>query len=155
MASYRSGATPIPADIITYRLGDKLVYVRPADDYEQALDFAQKEFHEELSTISRERISFNVYATMNGERRSVRISESAWAPAVARLLRGEVIDISIRPLPQPSGTKDQPPQYLDVLPQTRLSEPRLTPTYPVRCKEPLPGRRSDKGSSRHWFAGKS
>lgn len=33
MATYRSSPT-VPADIITYRLGTKLVYVKPADDYE-------------------------------------------------------------------------------------------------------------------------
>ncbi|KAG5653513.1 hypothetical protein H0H81_012586 [Sphagnurus paluster] len=81
---------PVAADIITYRLGSKLVYVRPADDYEA--NFAQKEFPEELANVPRERISFMISAKMNGESRVVRISESAWVGAVTRLLRGEVID---------------------------------------------------------------
>ena len=33
MATFRSTPT-IPPEVITYRLADKLVYVRPADDYE-------------------------------------------------------------------------------------------------------------------------
>jgi len=148
MATYRSAPT-VPADIITYRLGDKLVYVRPADSYEQALDFAQKEFSDELSQVSRDRISFTIVATMNGERRAVRISESAWVAAVARLLRGEVIDIQVRPPPQSADSKDQPPQYLEVPQLPRMY--RSTPPSPNSSRSPSPSSRSDRGSSRPWF----
>ncbi|RDB25429.1 hypothetical protein Hypma_007551 [Hypsizygus marmoreus] len=152
MASYRSGPT-VPADIITYRLGCKLVYVKPADNYEQALDFAQKEFPEELANVSRNRISFTIMANMNGERKVVRISESAWVAAVARLLRGEVIDVQVRPLAPSADSKELPPQYLDVphihvCPHHPLSAPS-SPRNRSRDISPTPSSKSDKGRS--WF----
>ncbi|KAG6809303.1 hypothetical protein H0H92_000761, partial [Tricholoma furcatifolium] len=95
----RRSEPTVPAEIITYRFGPKLVYVKPADNYEQAIDYAQKEFSEELEGVPRDRISFVVAARLNNnERQSVRISESAWQAAVARLLRGEVVDIQVRPV---------------------------------------------------------
>ncbi|GLB37778.1 hypothetical protein LshimejAT787_0408290 [Lyophyllum shimeji] len=149
MATYRS-EPPVPTDIITYRLGSKLVYVRPADNYEQALELAQKEFSEDLAGLSRDRISFNITAKMNGERRHVRISESAWVAAVTRLLRGEVIDIHVRPPPGFVDTKEPPPpQYLEV-PQTTLRH-SSTPSSPrSRSRDPSPSP-SERGSSRSWF----
>jgi hypothetical protein len=150
------------------------VYVRPADDYEvrskrswsysvldipplqQALDFAQKEFPEELSDVSRDRISFNISATMGGERRAIRISESAWVAAVARLLRGEVIDVTVKPLPKSPKSSDakdiEPPQYLEVpqpVSQSRAS--RSTPASPAHSRQTSPSGQSEKGSSRSWF----
>ena len=111
---------------------------------QQALNFAQKEFAEELSEVSRDRISFNISAPVNGERRSVRISESAWPAAVARLLRGEVIDIHLRPLP----LKDQPPQYLEVPdPTSQLS--RSSPPSRTHSREGSPSCGSEK--PRSWF----
>jgi len=112
MATFRSQPT-IPPDIITYRLDDKLVYVRPADNYEEALDIAQKEYPDELSQVPRERIAFSKAATVSGQRHVVRISESAWVGAVSRLLRGEVIDIQVRSPPHTVVLKDEPPQYLE------------------------------------------
>ncbi|KAF8070781.1 hypothetical protein FPV67DRAFT_1414279 [Lyophyllum atratum] len=150
MATYRS-EPPVPTDIITYRLQSKLVYVRPADNYEQALDFAQKEFPDELAGVSRDRISFNITAKMNGEHRHVRISESAWVAAVTRLLRGEVIDVHVRPPPGTIDTKDAPPpQYLEV-PQPTLRHSTSTPSSPYhRSRDPSPSP-SEKVSSRSWF----
>ncbi|KAF9012473.1 hypothetical protein BDQ17DRAFT_704566 [Cyathus striatus] len=110
MATYRS-IQPVPTDIITYRFAEKLVYVRPADNYEQALDVAQKEFPEELGDIPRDRITFNIVANINGGRKHVRISDSAWIATVARLLRGEIIELHIRP---DTSEKDAPPLYLEV-----------------------------------------
>lgn len=147
MATFRSTPT-VPPEVITYRLADKLVYVRPADNYEQALDFAQKEFAEELSEVSRDRISFNISAPVNGERRSVRISESAWPAAVARLLRGEVIDIHVRPLP----AKDQPPQYLEVPLDSASRMSRSSPPSRTHARESSPSCGGEKSSSpRSWF----
>ncbi|KAJ7891507.1 hypothetical protein B0H13DRAFT_1887137 [Mycena leptocephala] len=100
--------TPALPDYITYRFANRLVYVRPAQTYEIALDIAQKEFVE-LANISRDRISFNTVATLNRqEPRVVRISESAWFVAVARQLCGGVIDILVTLDP------NSPPTYLAV-----------------------------------------
>ncbi|KAF5380532.1 hypothetical protein D9615_004722 [Tricholomella constricta] len=148
MATYRS-EPPVPTDIITYRCGSKLVYVRPADSYEQALDFAQKEFPEELAELPRDRIFFNISAKMNGEHKQVRISESAWVAAVTRLLRGEVIDVCVRPEPRDTKSELPPPQYLEV-PQRSLRQSSSAPSSPQnRSREPSPTP-SDKGS-RSWF----
>ncbi|KAJ7810930.1 hypothetical protein B0H13DRAFT_2384307 [Mycena leptocephala] len=102
-------STPALPDYITYRFANRLKkFVRPAQTYEIALDIAQKEFVE-LANVSRDRISFNTVATLNRqELRVVRISESAWFPAVARQLCGGVIDILVSPDP------NSPPTYLAV-----------------------------------------
>jgi hypothetical protein len=86
-----------PPDIVTYRLNGKMVYVTPADNYEQALDFAQKVFRQQLGRIKRDRISFAVTVITNGERRSVRIAEMAWGAVVATLQRYEIIDVHVQP----------------------------------------------------------
>ncbi|KAG6891495.1 hypothetical protein C0992_005634 [Termitomyces sp. T32_za158] len=153
----------VPADIITYRLDSKLVYVRPADDYEvghtscftfseakrrvqQALDYAQKEYPE-LAELERSRISFHINAKLNGHSQPVRISESAWPAAVSRLLRGEVIDVCIQPSIDAKYAV-APPQYLEV-PQPRysLSAPSSPPR---RSPSPALSTRSEK-NKRSWF----
>jgi hypothetical protein len=96
---------------------------------------AKKEFPDELGHILRERIGFTVaIKTSRGDQRTVRISESAWAPAVARLLRGDVIDIEVQ------GSKEEPPpHYLDV-PSSKAS---LRSRSPSRSPSP----KSEKGGS--------
>ncbi|KAJ2914401.1 hypothetical protein MD484_g6016, partial [Candolleomyces efflorescens] len=127
---YRSGPT-VPADIVTYRHNEKLVYVKPAETYELALDMAQKEFAEDLAKIPREKIGFSVTSTFGAEKRHVRISESAWASAIARLLRGEIVDVYIRE--DPTGKEIPPP----TLPPRYLEIPKVT----------FPGESSSKGKS--------
>ncbi|KIK09123.1 hypothetical protein K443DRAFT_671626 [Laccaria amethystina LaAM-08-1] len=158
--TYRNGPV-VPADIITYKHAGKLVYVKPAENYELALDFAQKEFPEELAHVPRERIMFTISVNVQGERRHVRISESAWPGTVGRLLRGEVIDVGLRPDP---SAVIPPPQYLEVpSKETAVVQPkpksvrhsRSTPSS--RSHSPAPSNQSDKGSStriRSWFGGK-
>ncbi|PFH50877.1 hypothetical protein AMATHDRAFT_143916 [Amanita thiersii Skay4041] len=93
MPSQRAAHTP--ADFVTYRYGQKLVYVAPVYDYEQAVNIAQKEYTE-LAQIPRDRILFSISAPLHGKKHMVRISESAWSAAMQRVLRGEIIDIHIR-----------------------------------------------------------
>ncbi|KAJ7039095.1 hypothetical protein C8F04DRAFT_1255257 [Mycena alexandri] len=145
--------TPALPDYITYRFANRLVYVRPAQTYETALDIAQKEFIE-LAAIPRERISFNTVATLNRqEPRVVRISESAWVAAVARQLCGGVIDILVSP------DHNAPPTYLavpgpgemmkdevDILRKTRSSPPS-----PVHSRQSSPSGRSTKSAKRSWL----
>ena len=52
-----------------------------------------------------------VSAQVGGEKKYIRISESAWVAAVAGLLRGEVVKIQV----DPEDRKDYLPQYRDVL----------------------------------------
>lgn len=110
-----------PPDLITYRLGSKYVYVAPAPNYEDALDIARKEFPEELRHVQRNHITFNVsLRTSRGDDRTVRISESAWAPAMARLLRGDIIDVGV--YTPPSDKIEPPPRYLDGVPPIRSQQ---------------------------------
>jgi hypothetical protein len=74
---------------------------------------ALKEFADELTGIPKHRIRLSLQATVNGNRRRVRISESAWPSAVSRLLRGEVIDIEVVE-ERTKEEKDAPPRYLEV-----------------------------------------
>lgn len=60
---------------------------------------------------------FNTVVNMGGQKTRVRISESAWKPTVAHLMRGEVLDIEIREDPDEKWNrreKDPPPGYLEV-----------------------------------------
>ncbi|KAK7444259.1 hypothetical protein VKT23_015269 [Stygiomarasmius scandens] len=95
-ASAPNHTNSIP-EIITYRLDDSLVYVKPSLNYNEAITLAIKEYPSELGPISRSRITFTIQATMNGTRRTVRISESAWERTVSRMVRGEVVAIEILP----------------------------------------------------------
>ncbi|KAJ6597422.1 hypothetical protein B0H10DRAFT_2232052 [Mycena sp. CBHHK59/15] len=142
---------PALPDYITYRYANKLVYVRPAQNYETALDIAQKEFVE-LSEVPRERISFNTIATLNRqEPRVVRISESAWFAAVARQLCGGVIDILVSPDP------NSPPTYLAVPAEMMkeeidiLSKARSTPSSRPPPRQPSPSGRSTKSAKCSWL----
>ncbi|KAJ7076856.1 hypothetical protein B0H15DRAFT_790174 [Mycena belliarum] len=145
--------TPALPDYITYRFANRLVYVKPAETYEMALDIAQKEFVE-LTDVPRDRISLNTVATLNRETpRVVRISESAWFPAVARQLCGGVIDIIV--LSDPNS----PPTYLAV-PTDMVKEEieilrktRSTPASPAHSRQPSPSARSNKSAKRLWLPG--
>ncbi|KAL0955984.1 hypothetical protein HGRIS_002163 [Hohenbuehelia grisea] len=158
MTSYR-GTPAVPADIITYRRDDKLVFVQPAADYTGGLTEARKVFPE-LLNIPNERINFYITATMSGTRTQVRISESAWAPAIARLLRGEVVDIVVDRKPETMDMRqlqDAPPMYLDVPDSKEAMEYRMSRSCPgsrVQSRQSSPSARSVKStdkSSRSWW----
>ncbi|TRM69178.1 hypothetical protein BD626DRAFT_473205 [Schizophyllum amplum] len=104
-----SHSTRKTADIITYRFNDRLVYVSPEKNYQTAVDVALQEYADELAGIARERIAFYTMASMDGQRREVRIGQSAWPRAMDKLARGEVVDIVVKA--DPSAP---PPQYLEV-----------------------------------------
>jgi len=84
-------------EVVTYRLESKMVYVTPASNYEQAIDFAQKEFADELSNIKRNRISFSVLVHADRTLRSVRIGAMAWPAVVGNLKTYEIIDVHVQP----------------------------------------------------------
>ncbi|KAL1746164.1 hypothetical protein HDZ31DRAFT_81394 [Schizophyllum fasciatum] len=111
-----------PADIITYRYDERLVYVTPEKDYNIAIDIALQEYPELLG-VPRDCISFFTMASMDGQRRPVRIGRSAWPRAMEKLVRGEIIDIKVRREevkeksqtgPLSPDTPAPPPQYLEV-----------------------------------------
>ncbi|KAE9403310.1 hypothetical protein BT96DRAFT_878715 [Gymnopus androsaceus JB14] len=118
MASFNRTSLPPPPEIITYRLGDKLIFVKPALEYEVAIDMAIQEFPElkPISESHKERITFYTTTTVNGKRQNVCISKSAWKPCVTRMLRGEMITILVVD-PDSANSIDlqpPPPQYLEI-----------------------------------------
>ncbi|KAL1723745.1 hypothetical protein EV715DRAFT_285810 [Schizophyllum commune] len=115
-----------PADIMTYRYNDRLVYVSPEKDYEVAIDVALQEYPE-LATVPRELISFHTMANMDGQRRAIRIGRTAWPRAMDKLMRGEVVDIIVR-WQDVKGAS--PPQYLEVpgVSNARSRSPSPTPS---------------------------
>ncbi|KAF9039489.1 hypothetical protein BDZ89DRAFT_1156942 [Hymenopellis radicata] len=144
-SSPASSSTSNPNNLITYRFEEELVYVGVVPNYKDALDIVVKEFPI-LSEVDRERLTLSTHATMNGARRTVRISESGWAPTSAKLLRGEVIDVTLKP--PVNGLKsrsaeslvDAPPQYLEV-PDVKMGYY----SAPVsRASSPAPSARSRK-----------
>jgi len=105
--------------VIMFRFEDKAVYVKPAHTYEQALDSAQREFAQELSQISRNRITFTVDIKMKKDKRcAVRISPDAWAATVAQLRSGSIVDIQVKPPRQVAA--EAPPRYEEI-PKTSKS----------------------------------
>ena len=65
--------------------------------FQQALDFAIREFGSELAGISRDRIEFRVDVPSTENHRSVLVSEHAWPATVMSLRRYEIVDIRVRP----------------------------------------------------------
>jgi len=131
-----------------------LVYVSPVAEYNTALDIALKEFPQ-LANVPRNRISFNTLATFTsrGETRVVRISESAWAAAVARQLRGAILDILVSPDPNAKveETDAAPPQYLEI-PISVERKSRSTPSSPASSRHPSPSpSRSQRNNRRSWL----
>ncbi|KAG6816580.1 hypothetical protein H0H87_004880 [Tephrocybe sp. NHM501043] len=109
----------------------------------QALDYAQQEFPDDLAGVPRDRIEFYSYTKVEGERRVVRISEFAWVPTIARLLRTDVVDICIKPVPS-DNKESAPPCYLDV---PKVDTSASVPSSPKRSSSPLPTTRRP----RSWF----
>ncbi|KAF8967930.1 hypothetical protein BDZ97DRAFT_1587817, partial [Flammula alnicola] len=105
---YRQAITS-PADVVTFQYDHSCVFVKPAENYQQAVDIAQKEF-DQLVNVPRERIGFALDDITHGGRH-VRISESAWPAVTAKLTRGTIINIIVRPDPD---AKVPPPQYLEI-----------------------------------------
>lgn len=100
------------ADVITYRHEDKMVYVPLDSNWLEALRHAQSAFAT-LAGIDGKRITFSVNLIKDGQRKSVRISPSAWRSVSSHLARYEIIDIEVNPeIPRLVVTDvDAPPQY--------------------------------------------
>ncbi|KII95751.1 hypothetical protein PLICRDRAFT_34694 [Plicaturopsis crispa FD-325 SS-3] len=165
----RSAPSHARADIVTYRFNDELVYVTPARDYNDAIEFARKVFPAGLRGVPRDRIALTVNVTMKGVNQPVRISQMAWPSVAERLLRYEVINIAITEpdvqLPDiiVEDTDADPPEYRPSLqsvdskeggnhPERRRSSPPEASTrdggampYNIRHSS------SDRGGLREWF----
>ncbi|KAG2754023.1 hypothetical protein P692DRAFT_20854473 [Suillus brevipes Sb2] len=100
--------SPAPADVITYRLNNQMMYVPPAESFDQAVTFARSAFEGDLTGIDKSRISFSLNVLANGKQSSVGISRVAWSTIMSHLARYEIIDVHIQPELKVSGP---PPSY--------------------------------------------
>ncbi|KAG1740881.1 uncharacterized protein EDB91DRAFT_1081945 [Suillus paluster] len=100
--------SPAPADVITYRLNNQMMYVPPAQSFDQAVTFARSAFETDLTGIDKSRISFSLNVLANGKQGSVGISSVAWPTIMSRLARYEIIDVHVQPELKVSGP---PPSY--------------------------------------------
>jgi hypothetical protein len=83
-----------------------------------------KEFPDTLAHIPRNRITFNLLAMINGVKKPVRVSESAWSSCISRLAPGEVVDIEVveeKNSPYPKSSKSQPSRCIAKKPKLRLA----------------------------------
>ncbi|KAG2347542.1 hypothetical protein BDR05DRAFT_958283 [Suillus weaverae] len=97
-----------PADIITYRLNDQMMYVPLAKNFDQAVTFARSAFEGDLTGIDKSRISLSLNVMANGKQSSVCISRAAWSAITSHLVRYEIVDVHIKPELEVSGP---PPSY--------------------------------------------
>ncbi|KAG2074753.1 hypothetical protein BDR04DRAFT_115582 [Suillus decipiens] len=82
-----------PADVITYRFNNQMIYVPPAESFDQAVTFARSAFENDLTGIDKSRISFSLNVLANGKQSSVGISRVAWSRIMSHLARYEIIDV--------------------------------------------------------------
>ncbi|KAG1865910.1 hypothetical protein DFJ58DRAFT_154717 [Suillus subalutaceus] len=97
-----------PTDVITYRFNNKMMYVPPAENFDQAVTFARSAFESDLTGIDKSQISFSLNVLANGKQSSVGISSVAWSRMMSHLARYEIIDIHVQPEIKVSGP---PPSY--------------------------------------------
>ncbi|KAG1860763.1 hypothetical protein F4604DRAFT_1658185 [Suillus subluteus] len=108
MRTFARRQSPPPADIITYRLNNQMMYVPTAESFDQAVTFARSAFESDLTGIDKSRISFSLNVLVNGKQSSVDISHGAWSTIMSHLVRYEIVDVHIQPEPRVSGP---PPSY--------------------------------------------
>ncbi|GBE88583.1 hypothetical protein BKA93DRAFT_744178 [Sparassis latifolia] len=137
--------------IVTYRLHKKMVYVSPAESYEEAVDFAKAVFADELSGIDRTRVVFSINVAVQHTPRTVQIGPMAWNAVISTLVEYEIIDVSVQSSVCHVGyTDDTPPPYVDTHPKHSWS---LSPLPPCRPHTPIsPARSPSPGKgTRNWF----
>lgn len=100
-------------NVLTYSLDNKMVYVTPAEDYEQALDFAYSVFPTELHSIPRSRVYFSVNIVVRGSPRTSRISPMAWSAVIMTLKQYEIVLVSVLP-PEHTNTDAMNNSYANI-----------------------------------------
>ncbi|KAG2366726.1 hypothetical protein BDR07DRAFT_1327772 [Suillus spraguei] len=108
MRTFKRRQSPTPADVITYRLNNRMVYVPPAENFDQAVTFARSAFEGDLTGIDKSRISFSLNVLANGKKSSVNISREAWSMIMSHLVQYEIVDVHVQPELRLSGP---PPSY--------------------------------------------
>ncbi|KAJ8591331.1 hypothetical protein M405DRAFT_735320 [Rhizopogon salebrosus TDB-379] len=100
-------SSPAPADVITYRLNNKMMYVPPAQSFDQAVTFARSAYESDLNGVDQSQICFSLNVIAQGRHSSVGITSEAWPSVVSRLARYEIIDLHVTPAIKVSP----PPSY--------------------------------------------
>ncbi|KAG1817956.1 uncharacterized protein BJ212DRAFT_1347893 [Suillus subaureus] len=108
MRTFARRQSPAPADVITYRFNNQMMYVPPAENFDQAVTFARSAFESDLTGIDKSRISFSLNVLANGKQSSVGISSVAWSKIMSHLARYEIIDVHVQPEIKVFGP---PPSY--------------------------------------------
>ncbi|KAG2074774.1 hypothetical protein BDR04DRAFT_1092305 [Suillus decipiens] len=85
-----------------------MVYVPPAENFDQAIIFARSAFEGDLTGIDKSRISFSLNVLANGKKNSVNISREGWSTVMSHLVQYEIVDVHVQPEPRVSGP---PPSY--------------------------------------------
>ncbi|KAG2366741.1 hypothetical protein BDR07DRAFT_1395686 [Suillus spraguei] len=85
-----------------------MIYVPPAESFDQAVTFARSAFENDLTGIDKSRISFSLNVLANGKQSSVGISRVAWPTIMSHLARYEIIDVHVQPELKVTGP---PPSY--------------------------------------------
>ncbi|KAJ8588827.1 hypothetical protein M405DRAFT_768598 [Rhizopogon salebrosus TDB-379] len=96
-ATRRSPDSTSGPDVVTYRLNNQMIYVLPAQSFDQAILFARSAFESELTGVHNSRISFSLNVLANGKQTSMGISSVAWTAVVSHLERYEIIDVHVQP----------------------------------------------------------
>ncbi|KAG0699357.1 hypothetical protein DFH29DRAFT_809202, partial [Suillus ampliporus] len=94
-------------DVITYRLNNQMMYVPPAQSFDQS-HLPRSAFESDLTGIDKGRISFSLNVLAHGKQSSVGISSVAWPTIMSHLARYEIIDVHVQPELKVSGP---PPSY--------------------------------------------
>ncbi|KAG2142285.1 uncharacterized protein EDB93DRAFT_1158353 [Suillus bovinus] len=103
--------SPAPADLVTYRFNNQMMYVPPAENFDQAVTFARSAFEGDLTGIDKSRISFSLNVLANGKQSSVGISRVAWSTTMSHLAQYEIIDVHVQPELRVPGSPEPPPSY--------------------------------------------
>ncbi|KAH9834229.1 uncharacterized protein C8Q71DRAFT_673649, partial [Rhodofomes roseus] len=83
--------------VVTYRYKERMVYVTPADTYEQALQYARDVFPDDLRHVLAQQITFTIISNTPKGKRAVQIAPMAWKAVVGTLACYEIIDIHVHP----------------------------------------------------------
>jgi hypothetical protein len=147
-------------EVVTYRFNGKMVYVTPAKDYEQALDFAQNVFPEELRHIKRDHISFSVLSVAQRKQQTARIAAMAWTAVVGNLKTYEIIDLHVQPQFYVEDV-DAPPAYPKPIQLEDSKEaaefyrrPKSVPASRTHSRQTSPSAHSTHSTgkgSKNWF----
>ncbi|OCH92018.1 hypothetical protein OBBRIDRAFT_774086 [Obba rivulosa] len=112
-----STKTPSTPGLITYRFKQAMAYVKPAENHDEAAEYA-KEVFGELNDTPSNRISFSITVRVQDKIQTVTITPRAWRDTMGSLAKFEIVDISVTE-PRPSrpasividSPHDAPPQY--------------------------------------------